>query len=406
MPKKLTSKRTNTSKNRSVKRKKRNNRSPSIGFLLIMMIVIIIIIVTVINHVRRTESEIVVPMITEEVRSEEPDPTDDIESAIKHTAEQLGVPSHLLTKRFQDGQIHYNLQIDRARLDLNFANMIVTGHIELAGGTILKGEEVSRGSSHVLTVLTPDNEKEYIVRLSYARSGNYPQKFPQLAIIVDDFGEYAGDLLDEFLATDINVTFAILPHLRYSREVMDRAVETGREVMLHMPMEPIGYPRADPGINPILVEHTEKEINRIMQGYLRNLPKISGANNHMGSLATTDSRVMDIVLKFLKQHNLYFADSKTTNMSVGYEMAQKMVLPSVSRDMFLDVPDSSEETFMSKIEELKSMKHTKDQVVVITHCFDRQRLTMLNRFIEEAKKLGFELVPVSQLFITDLPEIL
>ena len=187
---------------------------------------------------------------------------------------------------------------------------------------------------------------------------------------------------------------------------MDRATAMGREVMLHIPMEPVNYPRVNPGNNPILVEQSDREISRIIEGYMRHLPKVSGANNHMGSLATADERVMAAVLTGLAKHNLFFVDSKTTQYSVAVDIAQILNVPVAQRDLFLDDPESSERIIRERLRQLEALKGQKNQVVAITHCFDKQRLEMLNLFIEEAQKIGFEIVPVSQLFVSELPEIL
>lgn len=385
--------------------KKKTYKAPRLWFSLFIVLLLLIAAMIIINHSRRDSDRVTLEEVrTDAVTTIEEDRS--VSEAIEHSAELLGVPSNLISRRIDDGVFTYFIRIDRERIDLTLANMILSGSIENAGGTIVKGEDISRGSAQVLTVRNEAADRDYLIRISYARPGAYPSQKPKLAIIVDDFGEFSGDLLDEFLSTDINVTFAILPHLRHSEEVMNRAVESGREVILHIPMEPMGYPRNDPGANPILVEHSERQIIRRMEGYLRNLPLVSGANNHMGSLATTDRDVMKTVLEFLKERELYFIDSRTSSLSVAYDLAQSMLLPSAKRDMFLDMPDTSEETLRQKVEELEGMYRSNRNVIAITHCFDRQRLEMLNLFIEEAERIGYELVPVSVLFIRDVPEII
>lgn len=409
MPKKVTQKKKQGSK--AVKKNK-NMSTVMLGVSFALVMVLLVAAMIIINYKPSgvqlaDQTEAVRQDTVDEITSpEQVDDDDSIDNAITHSAELLGVKPSLITKRIRDGVIHYHVQLDRNRIDLTLGNMIMTGNIENAGGVIIKGEEIARGTVHVLTVRNEKAGKDYNVRLSYARSGAYQEMSPKIAVIVDDFGEFGGALLEEFLRVDINVTFAILPHLKYSRKVMDRAVASGREVMLHIPMEPLDYPRNNPGINPVLVQHSNRDISRIMEGYLRSVPLVSGANNHMGSLATTDERVMKAVLSFLQEKEMYFVDSRTTSLSVAYDMAQRMMLPSARRDIFLDVPDSSEETFNNKIRELRTLRQSGRDVVVITHCFDSERLIMLHRFIDEAKKMGYEIVPVSKLFITDVPEIL
>jgi hypothetical protein len=391
MDKKTRPKKAKTAK---VKKKKRNKQRKSPLSLVIIVILLAVIAVLLFRTFRQKE---VTPDLPEIAR---------IEDAIKHAADQLGVPDDLYRTSVRDDGIYIFITLDRERVDLVFANMIITGQVEMAGGEIVSGTETSGGSVHTLRIRDKEAEKDFIVRLTFDRQSRYPEKGPRLAIIVDDFGEFAGSLLDGYLETDPNVTFAILPGLRHTRTVLDRALSMGREVILHIPMEPVGYPRNNPGDNPILVEQSEREINRILEGHLRQLPGVLGANNHMGSLATADERVMTVVLGLLAKHGLYFVDSRTTPHTIAVEVGQRMHVPVTQRDLFLDDPDSSEATMRERLAQLRNLKEQKDQVVVITHCFDRQRLNILNKFIIEAQKMGFEIVPVSQLFITDLPEIL
>jgi uncharacterized protein len=139
-----------------------------------------------------------------------------------------------------------------------------------------------------------------MIRLYYSDKGIYRDKKVKLAIIIDDFGYYEDELLERFIALDKNLTFAILPHVPFSQSVMHKAAAAGIETMIHMPMEPMSFPKNDPGPNAIFVHQSPREINRLVERYVSELYLAKGANNHMGSLATADSDVMNAVLQTLK----------------------------------------------------------------------------------------------------------
>lgn len=332
--------------------------------------------------------------------------TEPILKAIKYAAEQLGVPNNLTTVTAREEDTLTSIVLDRRRVDLNFANMIITGQVELSGGKLIRGVESASGNIQTINYLDPSTDKLYTVRLSYDRAARYPEIKPKLAIIVDDFGEFAGEKLDRFNQTHPEVTFAILPDLAYTREVMEKSKAVGREVIIHIPMEPLNYPQANPGENAIFVHLSEREIVRRMQSFIRQLPYAKGANNHMGSFVTSDRKTMEIVLNVLKENSLYFVDSRTTASSIAFDLAQQKNINSVKRDIFLDEPDLSEETFKQRVEQLRRFKDNNQNVVVITHCFDNRRLELLNRFIEKAEEIGYEIVRVSRFFDRVLPEIL
>ncbi|MCB5230102.1 MAG: divergent polysaccharide deacetylase family protein [Candidatus Cloacimonas sp.] len=389
-------------KKRKVGQKKRKGVQTYLGITMLAFLIAIVVVTLILNYKKEGTEKVAKPK--EEVK--EVEQVNKVEEAILHAAEQLGVPSNLVKKNVRGDEIRYTISLDGDKLDLNFANMIFTGQIEIAGGVIESGETINRGAGQVLKVKDPKLNKTYVITLVYDRAKSYTEKRLQLAIVVDDFGEFSGALLDDWLNTDPNVTFAILPDLKHSTTVMEKANAMGRETMLHLPMEPIDYPRNNPGDSAVLVENSDREIIRITEGHLKQLSKVKGVNNHMGSLATADERVMSAVLDVIKKNNLYFVDSKTTVHSVGLDLAQRKMIPAIARDLFLDAPNTSEKTVRERVNQLKNMKGNKERVVVITHCFDRERIKGMNMFIEEAKKLGYEIVPVSKLFETGLPEII
>jgi hypothetical protein len=218
---------------------------------------------------------------------------------------------------------------------------------------------------------------------------------PQLCIIVDDFGNFDGPLIDAFCQLDLAVTFAILPGLPFTKSTMDKAVKSGREVIVHIPME-AENPNVNPGSNAIFARMSDREIYDLVRGYFREIHHAKGANQHMGSLITADRRAMRATLRFLSENDYFFIDSRTTPETVAREIAREYRIPFEERKMFLDAPENTDAILRERIEELRKLKDTKKRVLVITHCHDRGRLDRLKTFIEEAKKMGYELVPASQ----------
>jgi polysaccharide deacetylase 2 family uncharacterized protein YibQ len=158
---------------------------------------------------------------------------------------------------------------------------------------------------------------------------------PRLAVIIDDIG---GNLetTRRFLDLGIPLTLSILPGLAHSKESEDLAHEYGYEVMLHLPMEPKGLAEHNPGRGAIATDMSEAAIYEIMTSHLGNFTYIKGVNNHMGSRATENERVMHSVLNVLKPRGLYFIDSRTSSQSVAFRMAQEMEMPSGKNELFLD----------------------------------------------------------------------
>lgn len=161
------------------------------------------------------------------------------------------------------------------------------------------------------------------------------EKGPRVAIIMDDMGNDTFSAR-ELLEIDLAVTFAVLPEMEASTATARLAHEKGREVMLHIPMEPIGYPHPNPGRNPLLSGLTDDEIRLRFASYLQQVPHAVGGNNHMGSRFTQEEEGMRVVLDELAQRHLFFVDSLTTNASVTRRLAAERGVPFGRRDLFLD----------------------------------------------------------------------
>jgi polysaccharide deacetylase 2 family uncharacterized protein YibQ len=156
-----------------------------------------------------------------------------------------------------------------------------------------------------------------------------------LAVIIDDMGKglpEARALMD----IGIPLTFAIIPGLPKVRRVAEEARQRGIEVMVHLPMEPKGYPERRLEANGLLLSQGDDEIAGRVNGYLNEIPQAVGANNHMGSGFTENRQKMAVVLGVLKERGLFFVDSKTSPVSVGDAVAREMGVRTAVRNVFLD----------------------------------------------------------------------
>lgn len=340
------------------------------------------------------------------VQEEAPKPGEsELDLIVRKAADSIGVPENALRRRKTDDLVKFSVPIDRSQMDLTYANMIFKGNLEQGGASLLRGQD-SR-NKQVLSFYHKDYTHKYELELYYD-SKYYKDKVVEkrISIVVDDFGAIGGSLLDGFLSVEKEVCFAIFPEEPNSVSTMQRATRQGRETLIHVPMEPIGYPRVNPGNNAILVQHTESQIDKMLNGFIAELPDAIGINNHMGSLATTDTDVMQVVMNNLKKHNKAFLDSRTTNVSIAYQTAQKAHLKAYRNDLFLDSPNISQSTMDAKLNQIIQMASSKKHIIVITHCHNEDKLDYLKRFITRLKKAGFTLVPLSEYGSHEVPEIL
>ncbi|HLJ83676.1 MAG TPA: divergent polysaccharide deacetylase family protein [Candidatus Eremiobacteraceae bacterium] len=157
---------------------------------------------------------------------------------------------------------------------------------------------------------------------------------PRVAIIIDDCG-YSMTRDQVFLSLPIPVTLSILPITPHGREIAAAATAAGKYAIVHLPMEPESS-AANPGPGAILTGMTDDQVRALVASDLDALPPLPGANNHMGSKASADKRVMTDVLSVLKERNMFFIDSMTSVASVGGQTARDLAVPTAERAVFLD----------------------------------------------------------------------
>jgi uncharacterized protein len=153
-----------------------------------------------------------------------------------------------------------------------------------------------------------------------------------IVLIIDDLG-FDGQPLESLMKLDPNVNVAILPNGTRAAEFAERLNARGFEILCHLPMEPQG--RETPGANAILTSMSDEEIATATRANVEKVPHARGMNNHMGSRATTDRRVMSTVLGALPD-GMYFIDSRTTGNSIAADVARELNVPTATRHVFLD----------------------------------------------------------------------
>lgn len=240
-------------------------------------------------------------------------------------------------------------------------------------------------------------------------SGNEPvcqwrvyevQQIRRAAIIIDDLGQNL-DAARRLLHLPYPLTFSILPHLPQSVETAEEAHHAGRDVMLHLPMEPEPGSAARVGQETVRIGMTSGEVRRIIEDGLASVPYVVGVNNHMGSRATADATLMAEVMRILVERQLYFVDSRTTPRTVALEEARRMGLPAFYRSVFLD----DTETVASTTGQLRRFRRIVEEqgvALAIGHPYP-STLAALAHFLPELERHDIQLVPASQL--VRLPEV-
>jgi len=239
------------------------------------------------------------------------------------------------------------------------------------------------------------NGPALIARLRFelqARTDKEPG--PAVTIIMDDIGRSLPKVR-RLLAIQQPVTLAILPSTPHASEAADLAQSQGREVMLHIPMEPQGYPAIEPGRDALLLQHDAWEVKRRLSDMFRRVPYAVGGNNHMGSRYTEYAVGMQAVGEFFRDHGLLFIDSRTTGKTLAAKTMRQHGVPAASRDVFLDNQQDVDK-IRAQIRHLVAQAKRHGQAIGLCHPYD-ETLEALEYELPLLVEAGVDVITVTQM---------
>jgi polysaccharide deacetylase 2 family uncharacterized protein YibQ len=217
---------------------------------------------------------------------------------------------------------------------------------------------------------------------------------PRIAIVIDDLGDSLATAR-EVLALEPAVTVAVIPFREASAAVAAAAVAGGREVILHLPLEPERGAAMEGGSGFLQTSMEPGRLEDQLERDLRAVPYIIGVNGHMGSRFTSDPRSMRTLLAALRARGLFFLDSKTSPESVAAEIAAGLQVSFAERDVFLD-HDPSPQAVQHALAAAAKVARDRGQAIAIGHPH-ASTLAALATWLPAAARDGFQIVPISAL---------
>ncbi len=215
---------------------------------------------------------------------------------------------------------------------------------------------------------------------------------PRLAIVIDDLGNDRVQA-DSLFQLAYPLTISVLPHESNSDEVAEEAHRRGYQVMLHLPMASNAGERDEvielhPGM-------ASPDVEKTFTAMLNTVPYAAGVNNHEGSLGTADQKLMDELMPLLRQHNLFFIDSRTTAATVAETAAHAAGVAAARRNVFLD-DEQSVPAIRKQFELAIRDARENGSALAIGHPHP-ETLEVLNEMLPETERQGVRLVFASEL---------
>jgi polysaccharide deacetylase 2 family uncharacterized protein YibQ len=389
--------------NKEKRREKHRKINKKISFLILSIILLCLIILGLFllffNYTDKSS-----PLLFEEtyaVSSELKEIIGQVDYAIYESLFQKGVPERDISfskviPRHQEGydwdftELLINLPgVDDAIL---LEDVIYSRLSELGPPIKVEKKKIS-DSERVCNVYAHGLYTHKIRLINKGQEKRYQEGPPKIAIVIDDMG-YDLDLATAFMDLDLPLSLSVLPLAPRTADIVYEANRRGTELLLHLPMEPKDYPDLDPGPGAVLTNMDERRIRKTINNDIDQIPGIRGVNHHMGSRFTERPDKMKIVLRELKRRNLFYLDSRTTNLTVAYDLAKDMGVPAAKKDVFLD-NDLSSKSIRFEMERLLGIARYSGIAIGIGHPH-KETLDILKDY-EGILRTEFKVVPVSEL---------
>lgn len=216
-----------------------------------------------------------------------------------------------------------------------------------------------------------------------------------VAIVIDDLGQ---DLkpAQELLGMPERVSLAVMPRLPQSKKIAELAKKSGRDVLVHIPMEAKTRAEKRDATGLLRLDMTPMEFIAVVNENIDSVPGAVGVNNHEGSALTENKQAMTFLMKELQARNLFFVDSMTNAKSVAFSVAQEFGLRTAKRDVFLDNDSDRPRAIRKQFDELTRLAKQNGRAIGIGHPHPAT-LAELKKWLATVDDEGIEVVPVSAL---------
>ena len=170
----------------------------------------------------------------------------------------------------------------------------------------------------------------------------------------------------------------------------------GHEVMLDLPLEPLDFPRKDPGPLALMTGAEDRENLEKLNDILGRGSSYLGVAAVLGSRFAASEPDMRILLRALKTKGLIYLDNASSKDSIAAELAASLGTAWVVNDRLLDDNQASDAVIRARLAEIEGLALARGQAIAIARPYPKA-VEQLARWARSLGERGFALAPVSAL---------
>jgi len=193
-----------------------------------------------------------------------------------------------------------------------------------------------------LPKVAPDGRRPLEV---YARPSRYAAKAlqgeaPRIAVLITGMGLSDSDTAEAIKGLPAPVSVAYGAYGRNLQDWVTKARAAGHEVLLQIPLEPVGYPQTDPGPHTLLTTLPPEENMKRLQWLMSRFTGYVGVTNLMGAKFEATQDALLPVLEELKARGLLFVDDGSVQQSTAGQIASTLGLDYAVANIQIDAVQS------------------------------------------------------------------
>jgi polysaccharide deacetylase 2 family uncharacterized protein YibQ len=133
-----------------------------------------------------------------------------------------------------------------------------------------------------------------------------------------------------------DVTLGFAPYGENLQAQVNEARAAGHEILLQVPMEPVGYPGNSPGPGTLLSDATPEQNLASLKWLMSRFAGYSGITNYMGARLLGAEDALRPVMKEVASRGLVYLEDASVNLTLSPKVAQDLRLPLQRAIMVID----------------------------------------------------------------------
>lgn len=216
---------------------------------------------------------------------------------------------------------------------------------------------------------------------------------PKIALVIGGMGINVKLTNQAIRELPGHVTFAFAPYGRNLQAMINRARQAGHEVILHLPMEPFGYPGINPGPKTLLANAEPQDNLANLKWFMSRFSGYTGVTNYMGAKFTNDGGALLPVFSQLNARGLNYFDDGSNGKTLTESIAQAANLPARTADIAIN-DDQTFTAIRQTLSRLESIAR-KRGLAIGTGTGLSSTIDAVESWSRELEDRGFLLVPLS-----------